>query len=287
MRTSIIRCVAVLALAGLAACSTDTSPTHPLPGPVASLILSGNHQTGQVGGAALPEPVGVLVYRNAAGQLATRVLPRVPRLLARVLLPAAAYADTVVHLKGIPNQVACWGDVQGQPRLIPDVPCALTDSTGQVAFTVRPDTIAGTALGRVAVDSSGVTLVTDSVQATITPGPLASWLYASNASPYATKDSAVKLVTYFTHFTDAYHNVIVADSVVAHVKVRSAWAHFDPLARPDQCVAAGTPTDSGWTPTAPDSVASWGTSATGPNACVWLWIGATDTANAVINLRVQ
>jgi hypothetical protein len=195
----------LIAVAVLLCVACGSDGTEPLHGAAHFAILSGNHQTATVAAAHLPKPVEGQLYRKADGSVALRVLD--------ALLPAKAYAQTVVQGAGIAGAVVCWADSTSAPRLIPFSPCVNTGTDGMVAFNLHPDTAAGEAIGSVHWDSSGVPKVTAVVTATINAGPAGPkfcWQGSLKLSPY--------LIT-GTVATDAYGNVIpwhlTGDSIVA------------------------------------------------------------------------
>ncbi len=267
MRASI---VAVLVALSLAACGSDTAP--PKYGPAAMAIISGNHQTAQAGAVHLTDPAVAQLYRQPDGTVALRPVrhPRLNTLLATVL-PAPLYAQTVVKGAPIAGAVVCWADVPGRPRLRPFSVCVNTANDGTASFNLSPDTVAGTAAGEVHWDSAGRAIVTDSVDATITPGlPVRlQWNCGQSCGAGAAPGDTVSLLSFIGGF-------IGAESIGGYDRFGNALSLVQLAALPDSVVGWAwygsgadptAPAGHGWKTVVPASFpADYG---------VMVWVGQT------------
>lgn len=153
--------VALLVLAGVAACSGGSAAPMPDGAPRLG-VIGGNHQSVEAAPAVkLPSQVVAQVVRLPSGQVAmtTRVLD--------ALLPPKAFAQTAVN--GIPGAVVCSVAPDPAHPLTPEVPCTNTDAQGLAYFTFHADSVAGVAKAEVRGTVNGTTHVSDSVSATVLP----------------------------------------------------------------------------------------------------------------------
>jgi hypothetical protein len=142
-------------------------------GPVKVSVATGNNQTvAAARDARLPKEVGVQAVRLPNGQSGLRLLD--------ALLPPKAYAQTGVT--SVPGIVACPVSPDPKHALIPEVPCTSTGADGIAWFTFHHDSVAGRSMAQVRATVDRVTVVTDSVVATILPGP-ASPTYRTQSVP--------------------------------------------------------------------------------------------------------
>lgn len=195
MRTDngLVRAALLVLSAGIAACNGGNAAPQP-DGPVLGRVLSGNHQTVVAArDAVLPQRVGVQAYQGANGSVALRVLD--------ALLPPKAYAQTAVQ--GVAGVVVCATAPDPQHVLHPEVPCTQTGADGLAYFTFHNDSVAGTARANVAGTINTRTVITDSVFATVLPGP-ASPTYLAAQTPIQNFPATVPA----TEVQDAYGNPV-------------------------------------------------------------------------------
>jgi hypothetical protein len=169
MRTQI----GMLALLGAVTACGGGSAAVQADGPPSLSVLSGNNQVVSAApSVALPLGVVAQVIRLPNGQVSmtTRVVD--------AMLPEKAYAQTAVN--GIPGAVVCAVAPDPKHQLTPEVPCTNTDAMGKAYFTYHADTVAGVSKSQVRGTVNGITQVSDSVKATVMPGPAAIFLITAN-----------------------------------------------------------------------------------------------------------
>jgi hypothetical protein len=214
--------LAILAGMLVAACNGgDAAPQAN--GPIMVGVTAGNNQTVAAEHlTALPAVVAVQAVQQPNGQVAWHAW------VEDALLPKRAYAQSAVH--GVPNLVAC-GKTPTDPKhtLLPEVPCTNTDATGMAYFTFLRDTTAGTSKAYIAATVNGVTVVTDSVKATITPGPCGVWIPA-HATPSFSAQAGVRFSLRDSIFNvwDKYNNPITGPYLIRYRRINASAGLSDP-----------------------------------------------------------
>jgi hypothetical protein len=170
-------------------------------GPVKVGVMAGNNQTVPAARSArLPKNVGVQAVRLPNGSVALRVLD--------AMLPPKAYAQTGVV--SVPGVVACPDSPDPKHALIPEVLCTATGADGIAWFTFHSDSIAGVSKALVKATVNQVTVITDSVLATILPGA-ASPTYRTSNIPIANFPAIMPAGSVVDQFGNALPFRIVSD----------------------------------------------------------------------------
>lgn len=152
MRKILMALVALTAVS-LAYCDDPTA----LLGDLGLGIVSGQNQVTFAGSSELSEPVVGRLVQDGSGNVTF------------LLGPEPLLAQTTV--KGVPGQVVC-DKATTEPHLEPFSVCATTDSDGYATFHYSAGTKAGQARHEIRCECPDGALVTDTVVATVEPGPV-------------------------------------------------------------------------------------------------------------------
>jgi hypothetical protein len=231
----------------MAACGGGSAAPIAADGPVRAGVLSGNNQTvsaAPVATNSLPQPVVAQVVRLPSGQVSLRVLD--------ALLPEKAWAQTSVV--GVANMVVCARTPDPKHALTAEVVCANSDALGKATFVFHADTMAGTSKAQVAVATATGTQVTDSVKATVLPGPVAELSYGVPAGlDTIASGGTLDLHRCIAFARDQYGNFVAPSSAAAVTSAGLAdtTTAFVPAYAVRDGTEGGaiTPDATGWKPT--------------------------------------
>jgi hypothetical protein len=150
------RAIPVVALLLLSACDSGPGLTY---GDPQLRVLEGDDQTHAVAEVdSLDQPVSAQLYQTATDGITFRIVPEL-------------HAQT--NVRGVKGHQVCAVPVSNGNGLKPWNPCNVTDTAGVALFFFEPGTKAGRHCAEIRAVVDNAMVVTDSVCATVEPGPVA------------------------------------------------------------------------------------------------------------------